>query len=139
MIQFSGLASGIDTASLVNSLISKRHEQRITPLKNRIGSLQDTSSALQKLSDLLSKLDDAAASFRSINGGALVKPASSSNHTVVTATASGNAVNNSFTVTVNTLASNGTASFDDTDISSTTNAIAPGLSGQNLIGFGIFF
>ncbi len=120
LINFSGIASGIDSSSLIKALLDKERAARISPLEKKVSSLEDTNSAFGELSDLLSKLKTSSAKFRALNGSAISKSVTSSDETVATATASGAATNGQYTLTVSTLAKNGTYSFNDRFASDTT-------------------
>jgi flagellar hook-associated protein 2 len=123
-ITFSGLASGIDSASLINSLIESRRASRVTPLETKKTELNDTSSSLTSLKELLTTLREKAQKFRSIEGGILAKNATSSNESVVTAVSSSGAENGTYEFTVSQLARIGTSSFNDrfSDTSSAINS-----------------
>jgi flagellar hook-associated protein 2 len=120
LINFSGIASGIDSASLIQSLLDRERSVRIKPLQTSIGELQDTNSAFGELSTLLSNLQTAAGRFRELNGGAISRQALSSDESVASASASNSAANGNYTVTVNSLAKNATFSFDDRFATTTT-------------------
>ncbi|MCB0352785.1 MAG: flagellar filament capping protein FliD [Bdellovibrionales bacterium] len=113
LISFSGLASGIDSAALIDALIDRQRQARIVPFENQITTFQETNSALEDLSSLLTNLKDAAEKFRVVNGGALSKSASSSDETRVSASASNSAKTGSYSLNVLQLASNATFSFND--------------------------
>jgi len=113
LVNFSGLASGLDFGAIIKTMLAQQKSARITPLQNRIESIQGTNSALSELSGLLSNLQSAAGKFRVINGGISAKLAHSTNEAVATAIASNSAANGSFSINVNSLASNATLSMDD--------------------------
>ncbi len=127
LVQFSGIASGIDSAGLIEALLEQQRKTKIAPLEKKVSELQDTNSAYGELATLLSTLKDAASKFRTLNGGVLSKSASSSNETAVTATATNAAQNGTHSVTVTQLASNATLSFDDRYASGST-AIYSGMN-----------
>lgn len=112
-IQFSGLASGIDSSALIQTLIDQQRQARIVPLQNKISKYQDTNSAFDELKTLLGNLNSAASKFRELNGGSLSKLASSSDESVVTAVAGSSASNGTYTINVSKLAKNATHSFND--------------------------
>ncbi len=120
LINFSGIASGIDSASLIKAMLDNERKSRIEPLQTKITTLTDTSTSLNKLSDLLDTLKDAASKFRTINGGALSKIANSSDETKITASASNGATNATYAVTVSQLARSGTLSLNDRFASTST-------------------
>lgn len=113
LINFSGLASGIDSMSLIDAMLGQQRSARITPLRNKISALSDTNDALGSLSSLLRKLSAAADKFRTLHGGGVAKQARSSDEMVVTASASTGAASGSYNISVSSLAKNATASFDD--------------------------
>lgn len=113
LIQFPGLASGIDTGALIDALIEQQRAARIVPYENQITSLQETNSAFEELSTLLDNLKGTVEGFRAVNGGALSRSASSSDETVLSASASNAANTGVYDITVSQLASNATFSFDD--------------------------
>ena len=113
IISFSGIASGIDSKSLISALIERQRAAQVTPLTNRITEVTNTNESLSELKSLLNKLKDVASNFRAVSGGSVAKTAISSNDTVVTATSSKSASAGSYEVSVTQLASNSTASFSD--------------------------
>ncbi len=113
LVSFAGLASGIDSTSLIQALLDQQREARIQPLQTQINNFNDTNDALSELSSLLNALSDAAGKYRTINGGPIAKQATSSNETIVTASASNSASAGTYGISVTTLASNATFSFDD--------------------------
>lgn len=120
LINFSGIASGIDSSALIQALLDQRREATITPLDNQLQQLRDTNTAFDEIKKLLSSLQTAAGSFRTINGGGIIKNATSSDESTVSAVASNAASSGSHTVTVSTLAKNATQSFDDRFASGTS-------------------
>lgn len=130
LINFSGLASGIDSSSLIQAILDQSRASRIKPLENQVKDLTDTNTAFGDLSGLLDKLKTAANKFRSISGGVIAKNATSTDETVATASAANSATNGSFTLTVSTLAKRATHTFNDRFASSST-AVAPTLVDTN--------
>ncbi|RMG44421.1 MAG: hypothetical protein D6719_01815 [Candidatus Dadabacteria bacterium] len=130
LINFSGIASGIDSAALIDAILEQQRAIRITPLEDKISTLEDTNSAFGELTTLLSTLQDAASKFRTVNGGALSKTASSSDETVLSAVAGNSATNGSYTLSVTQLASNATYSFASTagTYTSTGDAISSAIN-----------
>lgn len=128
IISFSGIASGIDSASLIQALLDRERAARVKPLQTRIADYSDTSSSLGELKSLLSTLSAAADKFRLVNGGALAKSAFSGDETVVTASASNAASPGVYNLTVNQLAKNATFSFGSSGetYASSTAAISGG-------------
>lgn len=113
LINFSGIASGIDSSALIKAILDQQRKAQITPLQTRVTELTDTNKSFDELSSLLGKLKTAASAFRAVNGGALSKTASSSSEAVLGATAENSALNGSYAVTVSQLAKAATYSFAD--------------------------
>ena len=126
-ISFAGIASGIDTSSLIQSLIDRQRQATVTPLSNKVSSLTDTNSSLGELSGLLKTLKSAADKFRVVNGGTIAKDASSTNENVASAVASNTAASGTYALNVTQKAKNATVSFD-ARYSSTSSALLPGVS-----------
>jgi flagellar hook-associated protein 2 len=114
LINFSGIASGIDTGALIEAILDADRKVKITPLEKKVTEKTEESSKLKELKTKLSELKDLGNNFRSINGGALSKSATSSDETVLLATADNDAFNTSVSMSVTTVASNSTASFNNT-------------------------
>ena len=101
-INFSGLASGLDTGAIVTQLLAIRRRP-ITRMEERKSSFEKQITALQDLQSKLIALKDAAAALDTPNEfGSLT--ASSSHETILTATASSLAAPGSYQLTVNSLA-----------------------------------
>lgn len=113
LINFSGIASGIDSASLIEAIIEQQRAVRIQPQEKRISTYQETNESLNKLTDLLNTLNDTVSHFRLLNGGIISKTVSSSDETKVSASASNFAASGTYGINVTQLASNGILSFDD--------------------------
>lgn len=118
VINFTGLASGIDSGSLIQAILDQQRQARIKPLEKRLTELSDTNSAFSKLKELLEDVNSATSTFRQVNGTGLAKTAVSSSESRVSATASNAASNGTYAINVSTLASNATTSFDDRYLSS---------------------
>lgn len=127
LINFAGIASGIDSSALIQALIEQQRSARITPFENRISSLTETNDSLGKLKELLSNLQTAASGFRTLNGGVVAKNVTSSSEPILTATASNAAQVGSYDIDISQRASNATFSFDDR-FSSATDAINSSIS-----------
>ncbi len=121
-INFFGVGSGLDTSSIINSLLDQKRQSRIKPIETKISNLQDTNTAFTDLISKLNKLKDSASSFRVLNGGSLAKDVAVSDETVLSAKASNAAANTSAQITVTQIASNATLSFNNS-ASSTSSAI----------------
>jgi len=102
-ITFTGLSSNIDLNTIIDALVAARRSSHITPLENW---KTDWETKLESISTL----DSALASFYTTVRGMdrinelLVRTASSSNETVLTASANSDAIPGSHTVIVNQLA-----------------------------------
>jgi len=133
-VNFTGLASGIDSNALIKALIDSERQVRINPLQDKITEFQDTNQAFSGLKDRLSKLKLAASKLATINGSALQKVSNSSDESILSASASSSANNGSYAITVSSLAKNGTFGFkslaqtyssSDQAINSSINDLAP--------------
>lgn len=125
---FGGIASGLDTQSLIDATINASRRTRVKPNQDRVAELESTNTALESLTEKLTALRGALNPFTTLEGGGVSKTGTSSKESVVSATAIASATNASYAVTVNTLASNHTYSFDQT-YSDTTSAIQSSLTG----------
>lgn len=112
-VNFSGLASGIDFESLIKATSDATRAQRVLPSQKKVQDITDTNSALSELKTKLTTLQSKAKAFASINGGALAKQATTSDETVITASASNAAPNGQYSITVTQLAKGHTMSFND--------------------------
>jgi flagellar capping protein FliD len=102
MFQVSGLASGIDTASIVSKLMQL--EQRpLTKLQDAQSKLLNRKIGLTEISTKLSTLRTAASTLM-LSTATQTRSASSTNTAVATATASANTSLQAFTVNVSQLA-----------------------------------
>jgi len=122
LINFSGIASGIDSNSLIKALLDQQRSARVNPLKFKIQTATDTNSSFDKLSSLITTLSSSLEKFRTLNGGAIAKKVSSSDEATVTATATGSASNGSYSITVGQLAKNATLSLKSSATYSSTSA-----------------
>ena len=114
LINFSGIASGIDTSALIEAILDADRKVKIKPLERKVAETDGETGKLKEFKTLLRSLQDMANGFRTVNGGALSKSAASTDETVATATAGNDAFNTSVSLTVSTIASNSTASFNNT-------------------------
>jgi flagellar hook-associated protein 2 len=101
-ITFSGLASGLDTSSLIKQLV-KVEQQPIVQLQTRQSNLNSVSSKLSNIKSLLSALQDKADALNS-RDEVIGTVATSSAESYVTATATGEIAAGSYEVTVESLA-----------------------------------
>lgn len=130
LISFGGLASGLDTQAIIDALVGARRRP-IDLLEDRKAEFDFLKSAYESLRDKLTALEDAASELAK-STKLLAFEASSSDPTVVTATADGSAAEGSFSVQVTSLAkakvdaSGGYADFDTTSVGSGTIKITVG-------------
>jgi len=108
LINFSGIASGIDSEALIKATSDAARAVRVTPQQNKIKELEGTNDAFSQLKAKLAALQSILQDFASTAGGPLSKSAASSDETVLRASASTSAANGSYTITVTQLAKNGT-------------------------------
>jgi flagellar hook-associated protein 2 len=101
-ITFTGLASGIDTASLVKQLVAVE-SQPITRLQTKQASLNSVSSKLNNIKSLLATLQQKAQALDA-RDEVTVSSATSNQESAVLATTNGQAVTGNHDVTVTTLA-----------------------------------
>ncbi len=135
-IKFAGLASGIDSASLIDALIASREAQNLTR-KKEVDYLEEQNTVLEELNTKVLALNDLVERFRTINGGGVLKKGTSSDSTVATASVAANAINSSFGVTVNTLAKSATGTLSNSlPWTSTTAVIDPLVTGSIQVNAG---
>lgn len=111
LINFSGLASGIDSESLISATSAAAKKQRVEPNQKRVTELTDTDTTLSDLKTKLATLQSNLLKFSSLEGGGVAKQGSSSDESRVSASATNAALNASYSVTVSALAKNGTVSL----------------------------
>lgn len=131
-INFSGLASGIDTEALIKATSDAARAQRVLPSQKKIQDLTDTNTSLNDIKTKLTTLQTKTSGFKTASGGPLAKAAASSDETVLTATASNSASNGTYTMRVAQLATSGSYSPDDR-FSDPATAVAPLLVGSETI------
>ncbi|MEZ4336586.1 MAG: flagellar filament capping protein FliD [Sandaracinaceae bacterium] len=102
-ITFSGLATGLDTASIIDSLLAVER-QPITRIQQQKSAYASQADKLKSLSTKLTALKDAAAKL-SERDGVLATAPSSSDESVLTAKAVGTAALGSTSIVVTGLAS----------------------------------
>ena len=112
-INFSGLASGIDTEGLLKATTDATRNTRVKPLQRKVDEYTDTNDSLEELRTLLDSAQSKARDLSSVFGGPLQKLAATSDETVLTASASNAASNGSYSLTVTQLAKNATMSLYD--------------------------
>jgi flagellar hook-associated protein 2 len=101
-INFSGLATGMDTGAMIDALV-KVERRPIDLLEAQVGNLEFKLSLFNDLNSKLAALKTAAGKL-STSASFFVKKASSSNDTVLSATAGSNATAGSHSITVTSLA-----------------------------------
>lgn len=124
LINFSGIASGIDTEGLIKATADATRAGRVTPLQDKVTELTSTDDSLTELKSRLDKLKLAVREFSTASGGGIVKSASSSDESVIGATATNSAFNGTYQITVDARATNAVATFSDafTDYDQVVNA-----------------
>lgn len=113
VINFSGLASGIDSSALIKAQSDASRKQRVDPLETKVTELEETNAKLEELRSKLSDFQSKAKTFTTLSGGGLAKTASSSNENSLSATPSNAAANGIYSVTVSQKAKNAVLSFND--------------------------
>lgn len=98
----SGLASGLDTKSLINQLISLE-QQPLLRLQRRRSTIADTNTAFQAINTKLQALQSAATDL-TLDANIKAKSATTTNASVVTGTASAGAALGSYRIRVDRLA-----------------------------------
>lgn len=119
-INFSGIASGIDSNALIDAISTATKQARVVPNETKVTELGETNAVFTDLKTKLLALQELAYNFSTLGGGALSKNALSSDETAVTASASNAATNGSYTLTVTNKARNHTHSFNNAFTSSST-------------------
>jgi flagellar hook-associated protein 2 len=127
-LTFSGIASGLDTQALIDATTNASRQSKVKPSQTRVTELTATNTAFEELTTKLETLQSNLRQFSTLEGGGVSKTGTSSKESVVSATATASATNASYEVTVNTLASNHTYSFNNT-YASPTSAIQSTLTG----------
>lgn len=113
LINFAGLASGIDSNALIDATLTAQRKQKVQPKKDKITELTDANKAFDDLTTKLKDLQTASRSWSTLNGGGVAKVAASNNETGVTATAANGATNGSYTLSVTQLAKASSYSFNN--------------------------
>jgi flagellar hook-associated protein 2 len=119
-LTFSGIASGLDTQALIDATTNATRQTRVKPNQTRVNELTATTTSLEELSTKLETLQTTLRNFTTLEGGGVSKTGTSSKESVVSASASSSATNASYAVTVNTMASNHTYSFNQTYVDPNT-------------------
>lgn len=127
-ISIGGLASGLDTDSIITALLDVKRAS-INLLEKQKDDLNSKLSAFGTLSDLASSLETTVNSLNSIDDFR-AKQATSSDEGVVTVTATGSANTGSFSIVVNQIAqaetfvADGVADQDTTAIASSSGILS---------------
>src|SRR5215470_18300363 len=121
-ITFGGLATGLDTNSMIDALVKVEHRP-IDLLQSQQNDLSNKLSLFNQLGGLLSSLNSAAQTL-STSAGFFVNKAVSSDESVLTATAGSNASTGSHSITVSSLARATTQA--STTFASTTDLVRQG-------------
>jgi flagellar hook-associated protein 2 len=117
-IQFSGLASGLDTSSIISSLMEVEAAPQ-NALKRRLATAQSEVSALQQVNTALASLASSAQSFAA--GSTWSRLAATSSSSAITVTASSSAIPASFSLSVDH-----PATAASTTVTAAALAAAPG-------------
>lgn len=130
-VSFSGIASGIDTESLIKATLDSSRAIKVTPSQNKVTEISAENDALETFKEKLNTLKDKIQPFRAIGGGVIVRNATSSDDSVATAIPGSGASNASYNLTVSQLAEPGRIVFPNTlsTLASTTSAIGVTTSG----------
>jgi flagellar hook-associated protein 2 len=126
LINFSGIASGIDTEGLIKATSDATRSTRVKPSEKKISELSESNDALDKLKSLLKTLQTNVNTFSSVGTGLLQKRASSADETVVTAASSSQASNGSYDLTVTQMARGHTISIASTTTYTSSSATISG-------------
>jgi flagellar hook-associated protein 2 len=119
---FSGIASGIDTKSLIAASVDAQKKLKITPKEEDKTIINEETDAIKEMKTKVENFRLALQDFSTINGGGLSKKATSTDESAISATATNNATNGTYSLTVNQLATTGTFSFNDRFASGTSTA-----------------
>lgn len=109
-VALSGLASGLDTASMISSILAAESTGK-TLITNQQTQAQSRISKLTAIQTKLQSLQSATNSLMSVSNWTPTQTVSSSDTTIATATRNGGAAAGSFTVNVLSLASSSQKSF----------------------------
>ncbi|MCC6219605.1 MAG: flagellar filament capping protein FliD [Deltaproteobacteria bacterium] len=134
-ITFAGLASGIDTDSIIKATVDARRTA-IIPLENEVKRNESETDSLEEFNTKLLALQDALKGFMTLNGGGISKTGTSSNPEAVSISAGSGALTSSTKVSVTSLASAATFSFNDR-FSSYEEPLVPNLAGEASIDIAI--
>ena len=130
LINFSGIASGIDSEGLIEATLEADRLTQIDPSEERISELEETNSSLEEIKTRLTSFQSSLRSFSTLFGGGLFKSATSSDETNVIASASSSASNGTYGINVTQLAENAVFTLRSTAgaYSASTSAVASGIN-----------
>ncbi len=131
VVSFSGLASGLDSATLINQLVQLRRTP-ITRMENRKAGYQAEIKALGTLKTKMLALQKAAQSIDSPTEFAALK-ATSTDEDILRVTASGDAAPGNYEIEVTALAKGQKSvsqGFDDDDVSVGTGEVVITVGGE---------
>jgi flagellar hook-associated protein 2 len=123
LVTVGGLATGLDTNQIISQLVAAASAP-VTLLQNQLAAVQATQSSIGTLAGQLSALGTAARTL-STTSGVLVRNATSSDETVVTAAAGSGAQSGAVTLTVTQLAHGSTAA-SSIGLASSADTVATG-------------
>ncbi|PIE02941.1 MAG: hypothetical protein CSA81_04325 [Acidobacteria bacterium] len=129
-VGFSGLASGLDTDLLIESLLTTK-QKRVDNVKKTLDNVDEQKTALKDIKRVLSTLNKTAADLGSVILGN--KDASSTDSDAFTATADSDASLASYDLEISNLAQKSVATVGNT-VSSTSDSIGAGTLTMNLAG-----
>ena len=119
----TGLGQGINVQQFVQYAVADQ-QANITALQTQQTTLGSQTGELSTISTDLSNLDDTVFALSNPLGALNAEAATSSNSSIVSATASGSATPGSHSITVNSLAT--TSSYYTNALSSSSSTISPG-------------
>jgi len=136
LINFSGIASGLDTEGLIKATSDATRKTRVTPLSTRVTELTDSNDALTTLKSKFETLKGILEDMNTLSGGAVAKQVTSSSEALLTASASNGAINGTYTVSLGTSAkaNNGVQSLYDIGEDDWTSLSAPFKAGATITG-----
>lgn len=137
LINFSGLASGIDSEALIEATSDATRQARVTPLENQVAEIENESASVDELKTLMIEFQSLVKNFSTLSGGAISKTALSSNESNLSATASKSASLGTYSIDVTQLAENHVYSFDNTFTASSDTPISGGNTGTIDVTIGV--
>jgi len=129
-IGFSGIASGLDTEMLIESMLVSK-QKRVSNVEDTLSKISKQKTAITDLKRVLGVLNSSASDLGSVILGN--KSAESSNETFFTAKANSDAALGSYDIEVTTLAQKSVATIGNT-VASTSESIGSGTLTLNLSG-----